>query len=95
MTTNLKALDERIAQIKNRFEASNLRFRGQSSDALVEEWRQQFRNLSDLMIAQAEKEDAWFDRLQAEIRAGMTEIEKLIQALVADRAGRPRRKRVN
>ncbi len=95
MTTDLKAFDERIAQIKSRFEESNLRFRGRSSDGLVEEWREQFRNLSDLMIAHAEKEDAWLDRLEGEIRAGMTEIERLVQMLVAEHAGRPRPKRIN
>lgn len=98
---HLKMIDERLghfeAKVDERFEQVDKRFADQRShfDSLAEAARDQFRNLYDLMTAQAQKTDDRLNQIETEIRVGMRDMQAALHALVPGVAARRSRKRVS
>ena len=91
------AMDKRFDAMDKRFDAMDKQFDDQRShfDTFPEASSDRFNNLYDLMTAQGEKTEERFNKLEAELRLGMTDVKAALQTLLAGQTVRRRQKRIS
>lgn len=87
-------VDARFGEVDKRFERVDERVDEEHShfNALFEASRADFNNLYDFVKAQAERTDARFDQLQAEMRTRFADLQSAIAGLVRVRRTGGRRR---